>query len=285
LGSHPFAVRVLAPDHPSTDYEHNFLYALPVEGGLAQSAWGSGLDELRQLGVENQYNATIIEPIFPIDPWYADNPLDATIDFETFMATLLPAWVNSIFATSGTEDDLLIGFSKSGYGALDLLFKHPAVFDAAAAWDFPGMTAYSVYGADGNYGTDSNFQNNYRLTDTFIDTWKAPFTTEDHILISEGSAFATYVADFDALLTSHGVEHTLLTQTSVAHSWSGGWLSDAVAGLYGLEQHLNGNSSLLVQAMASFGSSGAPVNSSGAGVDPSQQSALAAPIDQHLAQA
>ena len=242
LGSHPFAVRVLAPDHPSTDYEHNFLYALPVEGGLAQSAWGSGLDELRQLGVENQYNATIIEPIFPIAPWYADNPLDATIDFETFMATLLPAWVNSIFATSGTEDDLLIGFSKSGYGALDLLFKHPAVFDAAAAWDFPGMPAYNVYGADGNYGTDSNFQNNYRLTDTFIDTWKAPFTTEDHILISEGSVFATYVADFDALLTSHGVEHTLLTQTSVAHSWSGGWLSDAVAGLYGLEQHLNGYS-------------------------------------------
>src|SRR5262249_8318373 len=95
LGSHPFAVRVLAPDHPSTDYAHSFLYALPVQGGLAQSTWGSGLDELRQLDVENQYNATIIEPIFPIDPWYADNPLDATIDFETFMATLLPAWVSS----------------------------------------------------------------------------------------------------------------------------------------------------------------------------------------------
>jgi hypothetical protein len=276
LGNHPFAVRVLAPDHPSTDYAHSLLYVLPVEGGLAQSTWGSGLDALRQLDVENQYNVTIIEPIFPIDPWYADNPFDATIDFETFMATLLPAWVNSNFATSGTEHNLLIGFSKSAYGALDLLLKHPDVFDAASAWDFPAdMTAYSDYGANGNYGTDSNFQNNYRLTGTFIDTWKAPFTTEDRILISEGSVFATQVADFDALLTSHGVEHTLLTQTSDAHSWSGGWLSDAVSGLYGLEQQL------LVQAMASFGSSGAPVNSSGAllGADPSQQSALAAPID------
>src|SRR5262245_65091521 len=277
LGYHPFAVRVLAPDHPSTDYAHSFLYALPVEGGLAQSTWGSGLDELRQLGVENQYDATIIEPIFPIDPWYADNPLDATIDFETFMATLLPAWVNSNFATSGTEDDLLIGFSKSGYGALDLLIKHPDVFDAVAAWDFPAdMAAYTDYGASANYGIDTNFQNNYRLTGTFIDTWKAPFNTEDRILISEGSVFATQVADFDALLTSYGVEHTLLTQTSDAHNWSGGWLSDAVSGLYGLEQ------SLLVQAMASFGSSGAPVNSSGAllGANPSQQSTLAAPIDQ-----
>ena len=241
LGSQPFAVRVLAPDHPSTDYAHNFLFALPVEAGLAQSTYGSGLDELQQLDVQDQYNATIIEPIFPIDSWYANNPTDATIDFETFMATLLPAWVDSNFATSGTEKNLLIGFSKSGYGALDLLFKHPSVFDAVAAFDFPAdMAAYDDFGSSssGDYGTDANFQNNYRMTGTFIDTWKAPFTTEDRILISEGSVFATQVADFDALLTSHGVEHTLLTQTSDAHSWSGGWLSDAVAGLYGLETDL-----------------------------------------------
>jgi hypothetical protein len=143
LGSHPFAVEVLAPDHPSANYPHSFLYALPVEAGLAQSNYGNGLDALQQLGVQNQYNATIIEPIFPIDPWYADNPNDATIDFETFMATFLPAWVDSTLATTGTEENLLIGFSKSGYGALDLLFKHPSVFAAAAAWDFPAdMAAY-----------------------------------------------------------------------------------------------------------------------------------------------
>ena len=234
-GSHPFAVRVLAPDHPSTDYEHSFLYALPVEGGLAQSMWGSGLDELQKLDVQDQYNATIIEPIFPTDPWYADNANDATMNYETFMAKFLPAWVDSNLATSGTEENLLIGFSKSGYGGVDLLFKNPSLFDAVAAWDFPAdMAAYWLYGGAQNYGTDTNFQNNYRLTDTFIDTWKAPFTTEDRIWISEGPAFQTDVADFDALLTSQGVLHTLLTQTNDAHSWFGGWLSDAVAGLYSL---------------------------------------------------
>jgi hypothetical protein len=47
------------------------------------------------------------------------------------------------------------------------------------------------------------------------------------------------------------------------------------------------SSSLLVQAMASFGSNGAVANSNSAllGPDPSQQSALAAPIDGHLAHA
>jgi 20S proteasome alpha/beta subunit len=240
-GSQPFAVRVLVPDHPSTDYEHNFLFALPVEAGLAQSTYGSGLDELRQLDVQDKYDATIIEPIFPIDSWYANSNIDATINFETFTATLLTAWVDSNFATSGIEKNLLIGFSKSGYGDLDLLFKHPTTFDAAAAFDFPAdMTAYDEFGSSSstNYGTDANFQNNYRMTDTFIDTWRAPFTTEDRVLISEGDVFAPQVADFDALLTSQGVEHTLLTQTSDAHSWPGGWLSDAVAGLYGLETDL-----------------------------------------------
>src|SRR5215831_4421329 len=91
-GSQPFAVRVLTPDHPSTGYNHTFLYALPVEAGLAQLGFGSGLDELQKLGVQNQYNATIIEPIFPINSWYADSATDPTMNYETFMSTILPAW-------------------------------------------------------------------------------------------------------------------------------------------------------------------------------------------------
>ena len=147
-GLQPFAVRVLTPQHPSTDYPHSFLYDLPVEPGLAQSTWGSGLDELQKLDVEDQYNATIIEPIFPIDPWYADNPNDPTINYETFVADILPQWVDSNFSTTGTEKNLLVGFSKSGYGALDLELKHPSVFSAVAAFDFPAdMSSYDDYGS------------------------------------------------------------------------------------------------------------------------------------------
>jgi hypothetical protein len=240
LGYHPFAVRVLAPDHPSTDYPHSFLYALPVEAGFAQTSWGSGLDELQKLGVENQYNTTIIEPIFPIDPWYADNPVDPTIDYETFTGTLLPEWVDSHLATTGTEKNLLIGYSKSGYGAVDLEFKHPSVFDAVAAWDFVAdMSSYDERGpsSTSGYGTETNFQDNYRMTGAFIDSLKAPFTTKDRIWISEGPTFQTQVADFDALLTSHGVLHSLSAHPYHSHSWSAGWLSDAIAGLYGLEKH------------------------------------------------
>jgi hypothetical protein len=241
-GLQPFAVRVLAPDDPSTSYQHTFLYDLPVEAGLAQPNFGDGLDELQKLNAQNQYNATIIEPIFPIDSWYADSATDPTINYETFMSTILPQWVDSNFDPSGTDKNLLIGFSKSGYGDLDLLFKHPSVFDAAAAFDVPADMSYSTFQSDSapNYGTEANFEDNYQLSSSFINALKAPFTTEDRIWISEGPLYGTQVADFDSLLSSQGVMHTLSTaETNDAHSWSGGWLSNAVAGLYGLEKNLN----------------------------------------------
>ena len=96
---------------------------------------------------------------------------------------LRPAWVDSNFATAGNRENSLLGFSKFGYGAFDLLFKHPSVFDAVAARDFPAdMTSYSDYGSSssGDYGTNTNCQ----LTGSFIDEWKAPFTTPDRIWIS-----------------------------------------------------------------------------------------------------
>jgi hypothetical protein len=246
-GNHPFAVRILAPTDPSTNYAHSFLYALSVGPGFTQGNYGSGLNVLQSLNVENQYNTTIIEPIFPMDSWYADNPTDATIDYNTFMTTILPQWVDSHFSTTGNEQNLLLGFSKSGSGALDLLFKNPTEFDAAAAFDFPAdMTSYNGFGASSadDYGTQANFQNNYELDQGFINNYKAPFTTQDRIWISEGPDYASQVADFSNLLTSQGVQATFTAaQTGDAHTWTGGWVSGAVAGLFGLEQKLHPSAS------------------------------------------
>src|SRR5205085_10583264 len=94
-GLQPFAVRVLSPDNPSVAHEHSFIYVMPVEAGLSQATYGDGLDVLRQLNAQNNYNATIIEPIFPITPWYANNPHDETMNYESFMSMLLPECVDS----------------------------------------------------------------------------------------------------------------------------------------------------------------------------------------------
>jgi hypothetical protein len=227
-------LRVLRPTHPAAGIAHNFLYVLPVEAGLG-SSYGDGLETLAALDAEDQYNLTIIEPTFAIDPWYANNPNDANLQYETFMTADLEPWVEANLATTGSEQNWLIGFSKSGLGAQDLILKHPSLFQLAASWDFPAdMSSYDQLGSDpaANYGTDANFQANYRLSAAFVDAHKAPFLTNNRIWIGGYNLFQTDIADYDALLTSEGIAHTDGPSQLIAHSWDSGWVPEALAALY-----------------------------------------------------
>ena len=86
-------------------------------------------------------------------------------------------------ATTGHEQIWLIGFSKSGLSAQDLILRHPSLFTLAASWDFPAaMSAYDqLDGSAVAYGTDANFQANYRLTGAFLNARKRPFLRQDRI--------------------------------------------------------------------------------------------------------
>ena len=130
-------LRVLQPTHPATGVAHNFLFVLPVEAGLGNS-YGDGLGTLQAMDAEDEYNLTIVEPTFEYEPWYANNPNDPNLQYESFMATELVPWVDQNLATTDAEQNWLIGFSKSGIGGQDLLLKYPNLFAVAASWDFPG---------------------------------------------------------------------------------------------------------------------------------------------------
>jgi Putative esterase len=232
-GDGPQVLRVLRPTNPAPGVTHNFLYALPVEAGLG-TYFGDGMATLQGMNAHNQYNLTIIEPSFAIEPWFADNPSDANLQYEAFMATELQPWVKAHLATTGTEQHWLIGFSKSGIGGQDLMLRHPDLFTLAASWDFPAdMSSYDEYGSSsaGNYGTDANFQANYRLTQSFVDAHRAPFVASNRMWIGGYEAFQTDMTDYDALLTSEGIRHSTETPTPMGHRWDGGWVPIALAAL------------------------------------------------------
>jgi len=229
-GSH--VLRVLRPTHPKAGVAHNFIYVLPVQAGLG-TTYGDGLNTLQALDAEDQYNLTIIEPTFGIDPWYDDSSTDLGLQYETFMASELRPWVTANLATTHAEQHWLIGFSKSGVGGQDLILKHPDLFSLAASWDFPAdMSTFSQYGAAQAYGTDANFQANYRLAQAFIDAHRAPFLMRNRLWIEGGSVFSADASDYDALLTSEGVAHTTGASQPIAHRWDSGWVPAALAALY-----------------------------------------------------
>ncbi len=232
-GPAPQVMLVLTPTHPAPGMPHNFLYVLPVQAGLGKE-FSDGMDTLRRLDAQNKYNLTIIEPTFAIDPWYADNPKDANVRYETFITKQVVPWVEKNLATTGHEQNWLIGFSKSGLGGQDLILKHPGIFALAASWDFPAdMSSYDGLGPDpaASYGTEENFQANYRLTAAFVNAHKEPFLREDRIWIGGSREFPIDMSNYAKLLTKEGIAYTREAPRFMNHSWNSGWVPDALAAL------------------------------------------------------
>ncbi|HEV3381268.1 MAG TPA: alpha/beta hydrolase-fold protein, partial [Trebonia sp.] len=231
-GHGPQTLRVLQPTDPAPGVAHNFLIVLPVEAGLGDT-YGDGLETMQSLNAQNQYNLTIVEPTFYIPPWYANNPNDPNLQYETFLTQELAPWMKKNLSTTGNEQVWLIGFSKSGVGGQDLILKHPNVFTLAASWDFPAdISSYNEYSdSAASYGTEANFQANYQLTPSFVKNYAAPFTTANRIWIGGYGLYPTDVSDYDALLTSEAVRHTLGPSQDLAHTWDSGWVPAALASL------------------------------------------------------
>lgn len=151
------------------------------------------------------------------------------------MAAQLVPWIKANLATTGSEQVWLLGFSKSGLGAQDLILKHPSVFTLAASWDFPAdMTSYNQLGTSPQtaYGTNANYLANYQLTQAFINSYAAPFAAHDRIWVGSYYHFGYDVQDYASRLTKAGVQYDAETPTQMAHRWDSGWVPGALTALY-----------------------------------------------------
>lgn len=245
-GPGPVSTRVLPPSAPSSAYPHSFLLTLPVEPGQG-SSFGDPLATIEALGAHNQYNLTVMQPGYAIDPWYADNPLDTTVSQETFTLDAL-SWLQANFSVTGHEKVYLIGFSKSGIGGQGLIFRHPAVFQACASWDAPfGMTDYDGTdpdypsspvggGPSAVYGTSANFKSNYELDPVNLAAWKAAsnFGTVNRLWTGGYFAFQGDVTAYDTTLTTAGILHSYALVLASAHNWAPtpGWVGPALAAMF-----------------------------------------------------
>lgn len=233
-GSQQQIIRVLEPTAPVPGKPRRILYVLPVETGVTSlsSSYSDGLEELRLLDVPNRFNMTLIAPSFNYEPWYGDNPLDPTHRMESFIINDLVPFGDTFASCTCSPQRLLIGFSKSGNGVLDLILRHPDVFSSAAAWDSPAQqSSLSAFpGLPLNFGNQTTY-NNYFIP-TLVTNNAQAFQTRNRLWISGDQAI--YTADMTQLhqqLTTASVVHTWVQGGSRAHSWHSGWLDGAVTDL------------------------------------------------------
>ncbi len=130
-------IKVLLPDAFSARGRYKTLYLLPVESGDGKR-WGDPMAEAVRCDLHNKHKLICVFPTFSDLPWYADHPTNGEIRQESqLLRVVLPLVERNYPVLAERDGRLLVGFSKSGWGAWSLLLRHPDVFGKAAAWDAP----------------------------------------------------------------------------------------------------------------------------------------------------
>ncbi len=221
------AVRVLLPDHYRPQRRYRCLYVLPVEAH-DEHRYGDGLEECRRADIPNRFQLICVAPAFSQLPWYADHPTDPQVRQEMYITHSVIPWVEAHYSVvREPAGRLLVGFSKSGWGAFSLLLRHPALFGKAAAWDAPLMMQHpDKYGMQPIFGTQANFER-YRISGLLRDA--KPDVKEHVRLIHLGYGnFREHHQQLERLLNELGIPHMYRDGPERKHNWHSGWLIEAV---------------------------------------------------------
>jgi prepilin-type N-terminal cleavage/methylation domain-containing protein len=221
-------IRVLYPNELESGRKYPAVYILPVEAGLS-TQYGDGLVEIQNRNLHNEYSAIFVQPTFSDLPWYADHPTNASIRQEAHLLKVVVPFVDqNLPVQAEPAGRLLLGFSKSGWGAYSLLLRNPHVFGKAIAWDAPlAMREVGLYGNAPIFATQTNFAQ-YRITELLNRQASVLKQGSTRLILTGYSSFRSDMQKIDQHMTSLGIPHEFRDGPYRAHTWTSGWVPEAV---------------------------------------------------------
>jgi len=224
----PCAVEVLRPDTVDPKKRYPVLYVLPVAPGTG-GRWGSGIVEARRTNVHNRFGLFCVAPAFGDWPWYADHPTDPALQQERYLLEVVLPLVEArhpVLRQPGGR--LLVGFSKSGWGAWSLVLRHPDVFGRAAAWDAPLMEQTpDRFNMASVFGTQANFER-YRITDLLQRRADLLCAGPPRLVLAGHGNFAAHTEQMHRRLDALRIPHRYDNRTRRTHDWHSGWFAETV---------------------------------------------------------
>jgi len=234
----PTCVEVLTPDKMKAGERYPVLYLLPVNDGV-MGPWGSGIAEAKRHDIHNRFNVICVSPEYDYTPWYGDHPSDAKLAQERYLIrAVIPMIEERLPAIKGPEGRILLGFSKSGFGALSIALRHLDFIGKAAAWDAP-VTMKSYFPDEEEmvrvFQTQENFDR-YCIP-TLAEQQRAALKNgPPRLFLLSNANPADSITALHALLEERGIPHRYAVDTKREHTWPSGWLPVAVNLLFAKEQ-------------------------------------------------
>jgi len=220
-------IHVLAPDRLEDGKKYRTIYVLPVESGRGQR-WGNALEEIRNHDLHNRHRLIYVYPTFSHLPWYADHPTDPDVRQESYFLQVVVPFVERTYPVRRDRDArLLLGFSKSGWGAFSLLLRQPGIFGKAAAWDAPlDMRRPNRFGMEGIFATQENFER-YQIS-ALLETQADKIRDQRRLIHLGYDNFRDHHLAIERRMNELRVPHVFRDGPKRPHSWNSGWMPDAV---------------------------------------------------------
>ncbi|HYE18554.1 MAG TPA: hypothetical protein VEA69_08925 [Tepidisphaeraceae bacterium] len=233
-------LEVLLPKTYDKAKPHRVVYVLPVEAAPLgpPKRWGDGLMEVKKHDLHNTHDVLCVAPTFDTIPWYIDHATDSHIRQATYLRQVVTL-IEQTYKTPGTrEGRLLLGFSKSGWGAVSLVLRDPDFYGAAAAWDAPLMLRdedWQNFEIPKAAGTREVF--GAAAPPNLVPRMPAEFKNRKRLALLGEKNFgpapaAKYAPDghtltFHKWLDRHGIPHLYRNDLKVDHHWESGWVKPA----------------------------------------------------------
>ncbi|MFO0879747.1 MAG: alpha/beta hydrolase-fold protein [Gemmataceae bacterium] len=220
-------IRVLLPEKLEKGKKYPVVYVLPVEAGT-ETRYGDGLREIQKLNLHQTRQVIFVAPTFSQLPWYADHPTKSEVRQESYFLKVVVPCIDRTYPVRAEPDGrLLLGFSKSGWGAWSLLLRRPDLFGKAVAWDAPlMMDRPGKYGSGDIFGTQANFDG-YRISKLLADRAVKLQKEKRLLLLGYGNFRAEHV-QVHALMDRLTIAHHYQDGPARQHDWHSGWVHEAV---------------------------------------------------------
>lgn len=227
-------IRVLLPDKMVPGEYYKVLYVLPVIEN-DNRRFGDGLLEIAKYGYQNEFELICVAPEFTSLPWYADHATNMHQQDESHLLKTVIPFIDEHYPTlKSKEGRLLIGFSKSGWGAFTLLLRNPETFYRAAGWDIgirvdagPMEEADRKERVERLFGSLSNFEE-YRISSLLKQKGNQLGEKERLFYYNTEGKRGPGGFEIHRLMVELGIPHRYLYENKRAHRWDSGWIPEAV---------------------------------------------------------